>query len=287
MTAFLSISYQYTLEKDDNEPSFGSFRPGFLQSALLKIVSIPPFYRGIFRRPMANLIRALGKQGIVDIERNNASYRLRGPANLIEDAVLVHSNYNIREINFLRDGTPEGGTFLDLGANMGLYTLAIAHKAGPKGRVLAIDANPKIVKALAFNAQASKLQNVTIACIAVGEKHKKVRLEMRKDDHAIVETHEDPDGDVDMLPLHDIIHAFGITQIATLKADIEGYEDRALIPFLKDATPALTPQRIVIEHAAHYDWKEDLSAFLVGFGYILIAKERSNSLYELNKAQNT
>lgn len=283
----MSISYQYIPIKDDNEAYFGLYRPGFWQAFLLKLVSIPPFYRGAFRRRSANFIRRFSQQGIVDMVRNDGCYRLRGPSNLIEDAILIHPRYNIREINFLRDGTPEGGTFLDLGANIGLYTLPMAHKAGPNGRVLAIDANPNIVKTLGFNVQASKLNNISIACIAVGEKNKKVRLEMRKDDHAIVETHEDPNGNVDMLPLQDIIDAFGITQIDTLKADIEGYEDRALIPFLKVATSALTPKRIVIEHAAHYDWKEDLARFLVEFGYILIAKERSNSLYERQKVETT
>lgn len=283
----MSIPYQYTRLVDDNEPSFGAYRPGMLQSLLLKIVAIPLLYRGSFRRPFANLIRRLSENGIVDLVRNKSSYRLRSSANLIEDAILVHPHYNRRELDFLLAGTPEGGTFLDLGANMGLYSLPLAVKAGPNGRVLSIDANPDIVKALAFNIEASKLTNVDIACIAVGEKQKKVRLEIRKDDYAIVETHEDPDGDVQMLPLSEIVQQFGITHIDALKADIEGYEDRALIPFLKTAEAELIPNHIVIEHAASYDWEEDLAAFLVGFGYKLIAKERSNSLYQLHQEAAT
>lgn len=283
----MSIPYQYTRLVDDNEPPFGAYRPGMLQSLLLKIVAIPPLYRGSFRRPFANLIRRFSENGIVDLVRNNASYRLRSAANLIEDAILVHPHYNRSEMDFLLAGTPEGGTFLDLGANMGLYSLPLAVKAGPNGRVLSIDANPDIVKALAFNIEASKLTNVVIACIAVGEKQKKVRLEIRKDDYAIVETHEDPDGDVQMLPLAEIVQQFGITHIDALKADIEGYEDRALIPFLKAANVELIPSHIVIEHAASYDWEEDLAAFLVEFGYKLIAKERSNSLYQLRQEAAT
>ena len=281
----MTSPYQHINLVADDEPAYGTYYVGLAQSIVLKLGSIPPFYRGSFRRPLANFIRNLGKNGIVDIERNQAHYRLRKSPNLIEDAILVHKNYNRRELDFLIQGTPIGGTFLDLGSNVGLYSLPLAIKAGPNGRVLSIDANPDIMKALAFNISASQLTNIDIACVAVGETDKQVRLEIRKDDYAIVETHEDPNGTISMRPLADIVAHFGITSIDTLKADIEGYEDRALIPFLSNATPDLIPNRIVIEHAAHYEWETDLCDWLTRFGYHLIAKQRSNSLYNFGTSQ--
>lgn len=275
----MSTTYQHKRLVADNEQAFGAYGPSLAQSVLLKLVAIPPFHRGTFRRKSANLVRSLSNDGMIDIRRNNASYRLGRGANLIEDALLVYAQYNRLELDFLRDGTPEGGTFVDLGANVGLYSLPLAHKVGPSGRVLAVDANSDIVDALAFNANASGFDHVDIACVAVGEKDKQVRLEIRKNDHAIVETHEDPDGDIKMMPLMDIVAQHNISSIDALKADIEGYEDRALIPFLKAATSDLIPGRIVIEHAAGDEWQDDLAAFLVEFGYELVRKERSNSLY--------
>ena len=261
------------------EPPFGAFGPNLLQRIVRALAAIPPLHRGAFRRPMASLIRSLAPSVCIDVARNGASYRLRPEPNLIEDALLVHGRYNRREIDFLRDGTPDGGTFVDLGANVGLYALPLARKAGPAGRVLAIDANPRMATALRFNAAASGLANVTIACIAVGEADRRVRLEIQKDDLAIVETRADPLGDIEMKPLADIVAVCGITRIDTLKADIEGYEDRALVPFLSTCDDALKPARIVLEHLNEREWPMDLYGCLADQGYRLVRRERSNTLY--------
>src|SRR5690606_5095275 len=232
--------------------------PRGLQAVVLGLARIPPFYRGTLRRPMANLVRRLGTGGIVDVTAREVSFRLRQGTNLIEDGILVHPAYNGVEIDFLIAGMPEGGSFIDLGANIGLYTLPLARKAGPLGRVLAIDANPDIAKALEFNVAASRLSNVTIACVAAGEAEGRARLGIDKGDLAIVEVEEDPAGEVRIRPLADIAADAGLDHVDVLKADIEGFEDKALAPYLLSAGEAMRPKRIVIEHLLRRDWKTDL-----------------------------
>lgn len=264
------------------EPPFGAFAPRGLQAAVLGLARVPPFYRGAFRRPVADLVRRLGSTRTLDVERRGVAFRLRGGSgrNLIEDGLLVHPAYNSIEIDFLLDGTPEGGVFVDLGANIGLYTLPLARKAGPSGHVLAIDANPDIVAALEFNIAASRLANVKVACVAVGEKEGRAHLEIRKDDLAIVEVAEDPDGAIAIRPLADIVREAGLSRIDTLKADIEGFEDRALLPFLATADDALLPRRIVIEHLTRDEWKTDLFPVFDRMGYRPAGRTRGNSLFQ-------
>lgn len=274
----MSALYEHRTLVPSDEPAFGAYAPTVLQSALIALAHVPPFHRGALRRPMANLVRRLGRDNIVDLTTKGVSFRLRQGTNLIEDGILVHPAYNAVEIDFLRDGTPEGGVFVDLGANIGLYTLPLAYKAGPKGRVLAIDANPDIVKALQFNVAASKLENVTIACVAAGDVESTARLEIRKDDLAIVEVAEDPDGEIEIKPLAKIIRDAGLDRINALKADIEGFEDRALLPLLNNE-PSLHPRRIVIEHLTRDQWRTDLIPELERHGYRLVGKTRGNSLY--------
>lgn len=273
-----ALYHQQTLVASD-EPPFGHYAPTALQSALIAFAHVPPFHRGVFRRPMANLVRSLGRDHTVDLTTKSVSFRLRQAANLIEDGILVHPAYNAMEIDFLRDGTPEGGVFVDLGANIGLYTLPLARKAGSKGRVLAIDANPDIVKALQFNVAASRLDNVTIACVAAGDVSGMARLEIRKDDLAIVEVAEDPDGEIPIKPLADICRDAGLTHIDTMKADIEGFEDRAILPLL-NAEPSLHPRRIVIEHLTRGEWRTDCFPVFERHGYRLVGKTRGNSLFQ-------
>lgn len=275
----MSALYQHQAIVGEAEPPFGAYAPRGLQAAVLRLAHVPPFYRGSLRRPMADLVRRLGRDGIVDVMSDGGSFRLRSAANLIEDGILVHPAYNRVEIDFLRDGTPAGGVFVDLGANIGLYTVPLAMKAGPSGRVLSVDANPDIVKALAFNLAASGLANVTIACVAVGDTQARAHLAIRKDDIAIVEVEEDPDGDIEVRPLSRIVADSGLTRVDTLKADIEGYEDRALIPYLDSVPDAMKPRRIVIEHLTRDVWKTDCFPVFERHGYRLVGRTRGNSLF--------
>ena len=42
-------------------------------------------------------------------------------------------------VRLLRDGVTEGGTWADLGAGTGAFTLALAELLGPGGEVIAVD----------------------------------------------------------------------------------------------------------------------------------------------------
>lgn len=266
------------------EPPFGAYAPRGLQAALIALARVPPLHRGFVRRPLANLVRSLGRDRTVDIERDGLTFRLRGAANLIEDGVLLHPAYNRREIDFLAGALPPGGTFVDLGANIGLYTLPLARKAGPAGRVLAVDANEDIVPVLDFNVRSAGLANVAIACVAVSDHAGRVSLDIRHGDLAVVGVEESPQGEVEMRPLGDVVRDHALERIDALKADIEGYEDRALLPFLRDASPEFHPRRIVIEHLGRHGWKTDCFPVFERHGYRFVGKTRGNSLFERRAA---
>lgn len=278
----MSAIYRHLAIMGEDEAPFGVHAPKGLQNVVLGLARKPPFYRGILRRRMANLVRGFDDQGIVDMVFRGARFRLRSNgANLIEDGVLVHPHYNRVELDFLLAGTPEGGVFVDLGSNIGLYTLPLAIKAGPAGRVVAIDANPDIVPVLAFNAAASGLANITVANVAVGDEASRGRLEIRKDDLAIIEVAEDPEGEIEIRPLAEVLAEVGVTRVDTLKADIEGYEDRALLPWLKAAAAGNRPRRVVIEHLSRDVWKEDCFTVLERLGYAIAGHTRGNTLFLL------
>ena len=64
---------------------------------------------------------------------------------------------------------PAGGSFIDVGANFGLYALHAAHKVGPTGKVLAIEPNTRMAQRLRFNIASNTLSNVAVEDVAVGE----------------------------------------------------------------------------------------------------------------------
>ena len=83
---------------------------------------------------------------------------------------------------------------------------------------------------------------------------------------------------VPSLRLQRIIEDAGVTRVDALKIDIEGFEDRALIPFFKDAPRTLWPRAVVIEHLSANEWLEDCLADMRARGYVETGKTRSNTL---------
>jgi FkbM family methyltransferase len=66
------------------------------------------------------------------------------------------------EVQLFKELIEPGMTVLDIGANIGHYTLLAATVVGSEGRVYALEPNPRAVKSLAANVKANRLSNVTV-----------------------------------------------------------------------------------------------------------------------------
>ena len=76
-------------------------------------------------------------------------------------------------------------------------------------------------------------------------------------------------------PLNAVVRDAGLTGIDALKIDVEGAEDKVLVPFFRDAPAALWPGLIVIEDSSA-EWASDLFALLVSKGYQVSSRSRQN-----------
>lgn len=258
---------------------FGHFAPNPVQRLLIALCRATVLKRGVFRGTMTRLILALGR-GSLDIRFRGAAYRIRGENNLIEYGLLLVPTYNGMDIDFLLEDAPEEACFVDLGCNIGLYSLPLA-VARPRGRVVSVDANPKMVARIAWNAAATGLRNLTVVHAAVSDTDGRGDLVIRKDDVAIVAVQESNDGNMPIRTLAGIVDDAGLAAIHGLKIDIEGHEDRALVPFLDGCAPALLPRRIVIEHPEPQSDYPGCTAAFARHGYRLAGRNRNNSLYIL------
>jgi FkbM family methyltransferase len=257
---------------------WGTHQPHMLQNLLIGVTRRTFLQRGRLRHRMTNLITSLGRP--IDVRFRDCKFRIAGRNNLIEYGLLTRPSYNGIEIDFLSAAVRDGGVALDIGCNIGLYSLPLAKAAGPRGRVLSIDANPAMIQHLNFNAQASDLKIITGLNVAVGGTRGRVDLKIRRDDVAIVSVVENDAGAVPMLPLSDIVEQAGLSRVDALKIDIEGHEDYALVPYLKSAPEALLPSRIVIEQASRGTDYPGCAAEFARLGYRLQERTKINSLYE-------
>lgn len=222
-----------------------------------------------------------GREGRpLDVTFRECAYRLRNLNNLIENGILLNPGYNAADIDFLIEGVSPGGIFVDIGANIGLYTLPLAKAVGSNGKVVAIDASKLMAQRLAFNAAASGIENVEIFPCAVSATEGTGSLRIRKDDVAIVSLDEAVAGSVPIRTLRSILEEAAVERIDALKIDIEGHEELVLAPFIRDSTESLLPRRIVIERPGADDYPDCAAAFKVR-GYRLVGRSRNNSFYRL------
>src|SRR5438132_701343 len=80
------------------------------------------------------------------------------------------------------------------------------------------------------------------------------------------------------LRLQRILDGAGISHIDALKIDVEGYEDRVLTGFFRQAPHALWPRAGVIEQLSRNEWLEDCIADMRARGYAETGTTRSNTL---------
>ena len=116
---------------------------------------------------LSKLINRL-RAGPVDVQYQGAPFRFYHQASATERGALFNPDYNLDELDFLRAHTPPGGVFVDVGANVGTYTMVMARHVGPTGTVIAIEPHPVTLARLAFNRAASRLAHVYIVAAAAG-----------------------------------------------------------------------------------------------------------------------
>lgn len=76
--------------------------------------------------------------------------------------LLFAGNYQPALTAFLKRHTPPGGIALDVGANLGFYTLQFARWVGPQGRVAAFEANPALVTRIRGDLAANGFDHVAV-----------------------------------------------------------------------------------------------------------------------------
>ena len=261
---------------DDQKP-FGTYAPNALQRAVIAAAHGSGLKRGAFRPWLSRLVHLCGA-GPIDATYQGASFRLHHLASGTERGALFNPDYNLPELDFLREHAPRGGTFVDVGANVGTYAVSLARHVGERGRVIAIEPHPVSNARLAFNAQASKLANLTLVRAAAGDTEGELMIET--DGHNLGASHISETGGM-RVPAHrllTILHDAGVTHVDALKIDVEGYEDRVLTPFFREAPESLWPRAVAIEHLEHGAWLHDCIKDMVGLGYAIAGKTRSNTL---------
>ena len=268
----------------DNDPKpapFGAFAPNAAQAAVIRLAHRSRLKRGAFRPWLSRLVDLL-RAGPVDVQYQGASFRFHHQASATERGALFNPDYNLEELDFLRAHTPAGGVFVDVGANVGTYAMVLARHVGPGGTVIAIEPHPVTHARLAFNNVASGYAQTKLVAAAAGPADGELMIETDGDNLGashIVSSHVSGKAiKVPSLRLQRILAEAAVSHVDALKIDVEGFEDRVLTGFFKEAPASLWPRAVVIEHLSKNDWLDDCIADMHARGYAETGKTRSNTL---------
>jgi FkbM family methyltransferase len=226
--------------------------------------------------------------GPYDAEAEGLRFRLYPGSNYDDRKILAKGRLPERaEHRLVAPYLRDGAIFVDVGANVGSHALVAASRGA---RVIAIEANPATADRLAFNAAANGLDNVEIVRVAVGAEAGRLELWSEPTNCGFATllpelTTGEWAGDwlprdVEVRPLADILSARGIGRVDLLKVDVEGFEDRALIPYLATTGPELRPSAIMIETNCRDHWQTDCFAVLADLGYRAVGATSDNTVFE-------
>lgn len=168
--------------------------------------------------------------------------------------------------------------FVDIGANVGLFSFFVAARAGRNARILAVEPDPENLSRLAFNIRINPGVPISIAAVALADKAGKVALDVDRRDRGgtrVVKSAGRDAATVDAQTLLQLLHREGIDAIHAIKIDVEGAEDLVLAPFFRDAPKSMWPRLILLEDARSA-WTTDLFSLLASLGYIVVSRTRLN-----------
>lgn len=142
---------------------------------------------------------------------------------------IRHGSFTSSEKEFetLSAFVDEGFLVIDIGANIGHYTVKLSQLVGPTGRVVACEPVPKTFELLAANVQLLQHQNVTVLNLAVSDKWNIVGMQVPSFETGLRNYYKASVDETvkDCMVLCACLDAFDFPQaIGLVKIDVEGHE---------------------------------------------------------------
>lgn len=175
--------------------------------------------------------------------------------------------------------------FVDIGANVGLYSLHAALASVPGGVILAVEPNPVLVDRFRFNLNLARRSGrvadrvtVLIAPVALSDHDGEGVLAAPGGEGTGRLGAEAPGQTVPIRQLLPLLREKKIERIDLMKIDIEGHEDRVLPGLLASDAERLWPRNLIIEHLGRRSWSVDCIELCLERGYRVARKLRGNTI---------
>src|ERR1700722_4854735 len=106
---------------------------------------------------------------IIKIANPRRVFLIRDEQEYIQRNVYFLDYYEIRETNYVKKILREGDVFVDIGANIGWFTLLASAGVGASGQVIAFEPSGRIHQHLADNVRLNDCRNVVLERLAISD----------------------------------------------------------------------------------------------------------------------
>jgi FkbM family methyltransferase len=223
--------------------------------------SLPGWHR--VARAVNSVLLAIGMEPVTKAKLKDGSRFVVDLRAHTEWHGFYSGEYDDLWVNICQTALRPGEAFLDVGANIGIYSIRVARTMPDGCSVFSFEPFPpnsaRLAENIALNGLASK---ITIEPFGLSDTQAEMTLTLREDfqagsktGNAAISISEESDGDferttISVKRLDDVRAELGASLIGAVKVDIEGHEDQ----FLRGAKASFHADRpvIVAESCRHY-----------------------------------
>jgi FkbM family methyltransferase len=160
---------------------------------------------------------------------------------------------------WLQQRLKPGDGFVDVGANIGYFSVLASQLVGPSGTVVAVEASPDVHRGLELHARINGCRNIRAVNVAVSDKGERLKFVLASSRNtganSVVpyEGEAEVEFEIEARPLPQLLSDREIERARVIKIDVEGAEGavvRGLRPALKRLRPdaevvvEVTPERM-------------------------------------------
>ena len=249
-----------------------------LTEKLLRVVIHP----ALGKKPEDFIETIIPYDGDLKIQINTGSF--------LEWQLFFHGYYEPEIINYIKKYLPKGGTFVDVGANVGMHSLIASKTVGANGNVIALEPVGTHMERLMRNFELNGLNNAVFLQLAASDVGGKALFYLPKsEDKGIGSLYKDTknflEGDIEeslvkTKTLDEILK--DKTRVDFIKIDTEGNDGKVLMGALKTIEkfqPVIIFEYTDINFTAPKVTMEMVKQGLKGYSFTRIGARTDNCNY--------
>lgn len=202
------------------------------------------------------------------------------PYDLVSRTILQTGRWEPQSVQAMTEHLSPNGTFIDVGAHIGYYSLKAAGVVGPNGHVLAVEPNPQTLPKLRANIQASDARAVGVWPVACAQTESTLEFyaapRSNTGESSLSKENASQDSpatakySVRARPLDAIVKEAKLDRVDVIKIDVEGAEFEVLkgaVQTLTDYRPVLIVEIDSSQLKSMGTSVEEVTRFLAAHGY--------------------